>query len=162
RHPGPIRRKGSPAPHGSWDNAVGQPRWPSRGGRWIGFALTGELHQVRTEVAVREVAVPGGSAHDPERVGDLDIVAGVTGSAVVVDVEGEPGLAGVLEHERAVGVIKAGAAGGEDGDGDGAVAVIDNRVVPAVDAEDVGEGAAGFQVGGDDGAVHALAVVRER
>src|SRR4029453_16941157 len=125
-------------------------------------ALAGELHKVRTEVAVREVAVPGGSAHNPERVGDLDVVAGVTGSAVVVDVEGEPGLAGGLEKELAVGVIKAGAPGGEDGDGDGSVAVIDDRVVPAVDGEDVGEGAAGVQVGGDDSAVHALPVVRER
>jgi hypothetical protein len=43
---------------------------------------------------------------------------------------------GVLEHELAVGVIKAGAAGGEDGDGDGAVAVIDDRAVPAVGGED--------------------------
>ena len=34
-------------------------------GRWIGFALAGELHQVHTEVAVRQVAIPGGSAHEP-------------------------------------------------------------------------------------------------
>src|SRR4029453_6080719 len=135
---------------------------PSSGQTLPDAALAGELHQVGTEVAVREVAVPGGSAHNPERAGDLDVVAGVTGSAVVVDVEGEPELAGVLEHELAVGVIKAGAAGGEDGDGDGAVAVIDDRVVPAVGGEDVGEGAAGFQVGGDDGAAHASPGVRER
>jgi hypothetical protein len=65
----------------------------------------GELHQVRAEVAPCEVVATGGVAHDPERVGDLDVVAGVTGSAVVVDVEGEPELAGVSEHELAVGVL---------------------------------------------------------
>jgi catabolite regulation protein CreA len=111
------------------------------------FALAGELHQVRAEVAVRQVAVPRGSAHDPERVGNLDVVAGITGSAVVVDVERDPDLAGVLEHEVAVGVVEAGTTGGEAGDGDGAVAVVDDRVVPAVDGEDVGVGAAGVQVG---------------
>ena len=34
-----------------------------------------------------------------EAVGDLDIIAGITGSSVVVDVEGDPDLAGALEHE---------------------------------------------------------------
>src|SRR4029450_4874295 len=41
-------------------------------------------------------------------------------------------------------------------------AVVDDRVVPAVRGEDVGEGAAGLQVGGHDGAVDALPVIRER
>ena len=40
---------------GAYDDRVG--RAVADGG--IGFALAGELHQVRTEVAVREVAVPG-------------------------------------------------------------------------------------------------------
>src|SRR5438045_1981996 len=81
------------APPGS--TALTDPTQPFFGGRWIGFALAGELHQVRTEVAAREVAVPGGCAHDPERAVDKDVVAGVTGGAVVVDVDGEPDLAGV-------------------------------------------------------------------
>jgi hypothetical protein len=66
---------------------------------------------------------------DPEGVRDFDVVAGVTGRAVVVDVEGEPRLAGVAERELAVGVVVAGDAGGEDRDRDGAVAVADDRVV---------------------------------
>src|SRR6185369_7413431 len=100
--------------------------------------LTSELLQVRTEVAVGEVAIPGGGAHDPERAWDLDVVVGVTGSAVVVDVDGGAGLAGVLEHEVAVGVVEAGTTGADDGDGDGAVAVVDDRVVSGVGGEDVG------------------------
>src|SRR5262249_37743478 len=124
--------------------------------------LTRELHQVRTEVAVRKVAVPGGCAHDPERVGDLDVVAGVTRSSVVVDVDGEPNLARVFQHEVAVGVVEAGSTGGEGGDGDRAVAVVDDRVVSTVGGEDVGVRAAGQEVGGQGGAVHAFPVVRER
>jgi hypothetical protein len=92
--------------------------------------LARELRQVRAEVAPREVVATGGGADDPEGVRDFDVVAGVTGRAVVVDVEGEPRLAGVAEHELAVGVVVAGDAGGEDGDRDGAVAVADDRVVP--------------------------------
>jgi hypothetical protein len=49
---------------------------------------------------------------------------GSPGSAVVVDVEGDPDLAGVLEHQVAVGVIEARGTGGERSDGDGAVAVL--------------------------------------
>jgi hypothetical protein len=58
--------------------------------------LTCELHQVRAEVAAGGVVAPGGVAHDLERVGDLDVVGRVGGSAVVVDVEGEANLAGVV------------------------------------------------------------------
>jgi hypothetical protein len=42
-------------------------------------------------------------------------VAGVTGGAVVVDVDGGPGLTGVLEHEVAVGVVVAGTTGADAG-----------------------------------------------
>src|SRR6516225_5287269 len=131
---------------------------PGRGGRRSGVALAGVLHQERAEVQARQVAVPGGWFHDPERAGDFDVVAGVAGSAVVVDVFGVPDRAGVLEHEVAVGVVEAGTTGGGDGQGEGAVAVVDDRVVVAIDGEDVGEGAAGLQIGHHQGAVRALPV----
>src|SRR4051812_10322035 len=135
---------------------------PREGDRtWLGV-LTRELPQVRTEVALGEVAVPGGGAHDPERAGHLSVVGGVSGSAVVVDVDGEASLAGVLEHEIAVGVVEARTAGREERDRDGAVAVVDDLVVPTVGREDVGVRAAGPQVRGHAGAVDALPVVRER
>lgn len=50
-------------------------------------------------------------------------------------VEGEPRLAGVAEHELAVGVVVAGDAGGEDGDREGAVAVVDDRAVPELNGD---------------------------
>src|SRR6185436_19774924 len=76
-------------------------------------ALARELRQVGAEVALREVAVPRGGPDDPEGAGDLDVVVGVAGRAVVVDVEGDPDLAGIAEHELAVGVVEAGAARAE-------------------------------------------------
>jgi len=94
----------TPVPGGS----RAAPCWPGRGGRWIGFALAGVLHQERTEVQARQVAVPGGWFHDPERAVDNEVAAGVTGSAVVVDVDGVPDRAGVLKHQVAVGVVEAG------------------------------------------------------
>src|SRR4029453_2618692 len=125
-------------------------------------ALARELHEVRTEVAIREVTISGGSAYESERVWDFGAVVRVTWSAVVVDVEGKADLARVLEHEVAVGVVEAGTTCAEDGDGDGAVAVVDNRVVHAAGGGDVGVGAAGLEVRGHDGATHALPEVRER
>ena len=118
-------------PGGAWLRCEWAKLPPEQIDAWRGL-LAGERHQVRAEVTVRQVAVPGGSAHEPEGAGDLDVVVGVTRSAVVVDIEGEPDLTGIAEHELAVGVIKAGAAGGEDGNRDGAVAVVDDGLVPPV------------------------------
>ena len=87
---------------------------------------------------------------------------GSPGVPLVVDVEGEPEVAGVLEHELAELVVGPPAAGRVDHDGDGAVTVVGDDVVLADGREDLGEGAAGEQVGGHEGAVHALPVVRER
>ena len=56
----------------------------------------------RSQKSRPSVSSTGGVADHLERAGDLDVVVAVAGGAVVVDVDGEPDLAGVLEHELAV------------------------------------------------------------
>src|SRR5438552_688387 len=99
--------------------------------------------------------------HDPEGVRNVGVVVRVAWGAVIVQVEGEPDAAGVLEHEVAELVVIAGTARSVDGDRDGAVAVVGDGVVVAVGDEDVGEGAAGGGVDGDPGSGQVLPEVRE-
>src|SRR5262245_2141044 len=123
--------------------------------------LAGELQQIRAEVVALRVVTPSGVAGDPE-VGDLKVVIGIAGCARIVDVHGKPDLAGIPEHHVPVLVEVAGTTGDVERDGDGAVTVVDDLAVLAVAAEDLGEGAAGVQIGPHNRAVRALLVVRER
>src|SRR3954470_13730389 len=101
-----ARRMTRPTGTGTTEHLDGTPEWqvahrrvsPAMAGesRCV-WRLTGEFHEVRAKVAVHNVDARG-VAHDPERIGNLLVVVGVAGGAVVVQVDGEPELTGVLKH----------------------------------------------------------------